>query len=86
MLDSRHRRSQVATVRAEPVKAYAGRLAGRVASGDRDRSIHRDAVSLLFRASVEIIVAVGKAGYRPISKLPVRTIENGVQYNHLASA
>ena len=86
MLDARHRRSQVATVRAEPVEAYADRLAGRVASGDRDRSIHRDADSLLFWAGVEIIVAIDKARDRRIVKLPVRTVENGVHCDHLAIA
>ena len=85
MLDSRHRRSPIATVRAEFIEGHTGRLVTLV-KRVRDRSIHRDADRLLFRASVEIIVAIGKAGYRPISKLPVRTIENGVQYNHLASA
>ena len=86
MLDSRHRRSQVATVRAELVEAYAGRFAGRVAFGDRDRSIHRDADSLLFWARVEMWIAIGKTGYRRIGKLPVRTVENGVQCDHLAIA
>lgn len=85
MLDSRHRRSPIATVRAEFIEGHTGRLVTLV-KRVRDRSIHRDADRLLFRSSVEIIVAIGKAGCRRVSELPVRTIENGVQCDHLAIA
>ena len=86
MLDSRHRRSQITIVRAELTEAFAGRLLGRVSLRDRDRSIHRDADSLLFWAGVEMRIAIGKAGDRRIGKIPVSSVESGIQCDHLATA